>query len=181
MSLNTSSTPVCSPFHPNTHTHSPVGTWRLVFLQGSLPLIWFGFSHTGTDRWTPCSSWNFSRSLPLLVPAVVFPGFIGSRRESPLQSVVAIAVTSFLQVFHCGSPWSHSPQLSHPHYDYKLIATQGSSWTHLNVRVRVSFCPSFLAYTHIWRPKVPGRSAPNWEPAVFPQVSKCVCVEVQYV
>lgn len=75
----------------STYSGLPWGTWRLSALQWNkvsvsrpessthpqpsiLNLIRFQ-SHGGTDRWTRCSSWNFSRSLPLLVPAVVFPGF----------------------------------------------------------------------------------------------------------
>lgn len=70
------------------------------------------------------SSWNFSRSnfsLPLLVPGVDFPRFIGSLLESPLQSVVAIPLTSFLLVFHC----STAPFPKPSHSDIFILITPG--------------------------------------------------------
>ena len=55
---------------------------------------------------------------------LTFLGFIGSPQESPLQSVVAMPLTSFLLVFHCSLPFSSRLQwLDH----YLLMGAPGSS------------------------------------------------------
>lgn len=127
---------------PPKHTHTqPCGNMQVdlsLSPQGSLPLIWFGFSHTGrlnTAQFLEFLTLSaFAGSCCCLSPFYrLSPGIstpIGGRDSSDIISA--------------GFPlWLTLELLSHPHYDYKLIATHGISWTNLCV------CAGHLCLTFV--------------------------------